>query len=205
MIEDTGERIIPENMNITNELLIEHLTRYHFSVPFVQGRVLDFAAGAGYGTHIIAKKCKKHIEEIIGVDIDPDVVKYAQKQYYHPLSSYQIADVTDNDLSDQLGRFDTILSFETIEHVEAENQFLENVYQLLKPGGTLILSTPFGAGRGKPCGSPFHVHQVTEGEFFEMFQNFSSKTFYYQKGALIEPAANATQSHYPLGIVIARK
>ncbi|WP_163539309.1 class I SAM-dependent methyltransferase [Gracilibacillus sp. YIM 98692] len=205
MLEDTGERIIPEKMKITNELLIEHLARYHFSVPHVHGRVLDFATGAGYGTHIIAKKCKRKMEEIIGVDIDPEVIEYAKKQYYHPLSSYQLEDVTDHALPEKLGQFDVILSFETIEHIENEEQFLKNVYDLLKPGGTLLLSTPFGQGRGIPSGSPFHVHQVTVEEFIEMFENYQEKDFYYQKGALIEPMNTSQQHHHPLGIVIARK
>ena len=55
MLEDTGERVIPEEMSITNELLIEHVARYHFALPFIKkGRVLDMASGSGFGTHIIA-------------------------------------------------------------------------------------------------------------------------------------------------------
>ncbi|WP_073203262.1 class I SAM-dependent methyltransferase [Gracilibacillus kekensis] len=205
MIDDTGERIIPEQMKITNELLIEHLARYHFSVPHVYGRVLDLATGVGYGAHVIAKKCKKQIEEIIGVDIDPEVIKYAQGQYYHPLSSYQVEDVTDTKLPEKLGQFDVILSFETIEHIENEVQFMENIFKMLKPGGTLILSTPFGEGKGIPCGSPFHVHQMTENEFMQMFEKFKTKVFYCQNGALIEPVNTAQMVHHPLGIVIAQK
>ncbi|WP_058308031.1 class I SAM-dependent methyltransferase [Gracilibacillus massiliensis] len=205
MIEDTGERIIPEQMKITNELLIEHIARYHFAVPQVYGRVLDFATGVGYGAHVIAKKCKKQIEEIIGVDIDPEVIKYARGQYYHPLSSYQVEDVTDTTLPEKLGEFDVILSFETIEHIENETQFMDNIFRLLRPGGTLILSTPFGEGKGKTCGSPFHVHQMTENEFMHMFDKFEVRDFYFQNGALIEPVKTAQMVHCPLGIVIAKK
>ncbi|GAE94859.1 glycosyltransferase [Gracilibacillus boraciitolerans JCM 21714] len=75
----------------------------------------------------------------------------------------------------------------------------------MKPGGTLILSTPFGEGKGKPCGSPFHVHQMTKTEFMSMFDDFESSEFYFQRGALIEPVATAQLEHYPLGIVIAKK
>ncbi|WP_018932296.1 class I SAM-dependent methyltransferase [Gracilibacillus lacisalsi] len=205
MLKDTGERVIPDQMAITNELLIEHLARYHFSVPYVHGRVLDFATGTGYGTHIIAKKCKKKVSEIVGIDIDPEVIKYARGRYYHPLSKYLVEDVTDPKLSEKLGQFDVILSFETIEHVKDEQQFLANVFQLLKPNGTLILSTPFGKGRGKPCGSPFHVHQLTPQEFFELFKNYSKTEFYYQNGPLIETFSTSVQKHHPLGIVVARK
>ncbi|WP_208589903.1 class I SAM-dependent methyltransferase [Gracilibacillus suaedae] len=205
MLKDTGERVIPEKMDITNELLIEHLARYHFSVPHIYGRALDFATGVGYGAHVIAKKCKHELDEIIGVDIDPNVIQYAKANYYHPISDFRLADVTEPTLPDQLGTFDVILSFETIEHIKDEEQFMENIYQLLKPGGTLILSTPFGEGKGIPCGSPFHVHQMTENEFVSMFDQFPKKKFFYQKGALIEPKEGSQMDHKPIGIVIAYK
>ncbi|GGM19381.1 hypothetical protein GCM10011351_01530 [Paraliobacillus quinghaiensis] len=205
MLEDTGERVIPENMKITNELLIEHVARYHFALPFIKGRVLDFASGSGFGTHIIAKKKKKEITEIIGVDIDDSTLEYAKHHYYHPKSSFYQADVTDTTLPEQFGQFDTIVSFETIEHVEAEEQFLSNIYNLLKPGGKLVLSTPFGKGRDVPCGSPFHVHQLTPAEFASLFSDYSSVTHYVQKGALIEPRDHATLEYHPLGIVVCEK
>lgn len=208
MIKDTGERIIPENMKITNELLIEHIARYHFAIPYMTGgRILDFACGAGFGTHIIAKKKKQEIDEVIGIDLDKEVLAYAKQTYYHPKSTFIQGDVTDPNLVDQLGMFDSIVSFETYEHIAEEVKFLTNVYQLLKPGGTLVLSTPFGKGRGEPCGSPFHVHQITPAEFNHLFDpfDFHSITYYVQKGALIEPADTARLDHYPLGIAVCKK
>ncbi|MGP4108006.1 class I SAM-dependent methyltransferase [Virgibacillus sp. L01] len=205
MLKDTGERVIPEKMKITNELLIEHMARYHFASDFVHGRVLDFASGTGYGTHIIAKKCKDKVNEVVGVDIDPESVKYARATFYHPLSTFIECDVTDPAVPDKLGQFDCILSFETIEHVEEESQFLANIYQMLKPGGTLILSTPFGEGRGVPCGSPFHVHQLRVDEFRNLFPKYTAKEFYFQKSALIKPADFNTTEKLPLGLVICKK
>lgn len=205
MLKDNGERLIPENMKITNNLLLEHIARYHFSIPLVSGRILDFASGSGYGTHIIAKSCKHHIDEIIGIDIEEEAIDYAVQHYYHPLSCFRKEDVTDPDLPKKLGQFDVILSFETIEHVKEEDRFLTNIYNLLKPGGILILSTPFGEGRGIPCGSPFHVHQLTVEEFQSLFEAYSKKEFFFQKGVLIEPAAHAREDYYPLGIVVCQK
>ncbi|WP_117169972.1 class I SAM-dependent methyltransferase [Paraliobacillus sediminis] len=205
MLEDTGERVILEKMKITNDLLIEHVARYHFALFFIKGRVLDFACGTGFGTHIIAKKLKNEITEVIGLDISTDALEYAKHHYYHPKSSFFQADVTDSSLIERYGEFDTIVSFETLEHIEAEENFLSNVYKLLKPGGKLILSTPFGEGRDKPCGSPFHVHQLTPEEFEQLFANYSTVTHYVQKGALIEPRDHATLDKHPLGIVVCEK
>lgn len=207
MLEDTGERVIPEKMDITNPLLIEHLARYYFAMDYAQGRVLDFACGSGYGSHLIAKQCTKEVDEIIGLDNDPDVIAYAKGNYYHPLSEFIEGDVTGPSLPDKLGQFDCILSFETIEHVHEEKQFLANIYRLLKPGGILILSTPFGQGRNQPTGVPFHVHQLTIDEFKHLFDPYpyQSVEFYDQTGALIVPESFKSDRYFPLGIAVCKK
>ncbi|RLQ95210.1 class I SAM-dependent methyltransferase [Falsibacillus albus] len=202
-MEFTGERIIPEHMKITNGMLLEHLARYHFAIHYAKGRVLDFACGTGYGSNIAAKAKKKVIDEIIAVDIDPETIQYAKQHYYHPSVRYITGDVTDPTLPSSLGQFDVIMSFETLEHVSQENEFMDNLYDLLKPGGTLIVSTPFGSGRGKPTNEPFHVHQLTEDEFKGLFKGYKNTDFYYQKGVLIEPKRKGI--HYPIGIAVCEK
>ncbi|MFZ4452933.1 class I SAM-dependent methyltransferase [Salibacterium aidingense] len=203
MLEDTGERIIPKKMKPENGLLLEHLARYTFALPYVKGRVLDIAAGTGYGAQMTAKKKKKEISEILGVDVDPETIRYARQHYYHPLLTFQTADALDPDIKKELGTFDTILSFETIEHVPDDQVFLKNILSLLRPGGTLVLSTPFGQGRGNPSSSPFHYHQITEEEFRDLFLNYPATSFYYQRGVTIEPKREGL--HYPLGIAVCKK
>ncbi|CAM3497821.1 class I SAM-dependent methyltransferase [Cytobacillus oceanisediminis] len=203
MLENTGERIIPEELPITNGMLLEHLARYYFSLYYAKGRVLDIACGTGYGSKIMAKSKKEEINEIIAVDIDEETLKYARQNHYHPHVKYVKADAADEKLPDDLGLFDVITSFETIEHLETEEAFLDNLFKMLKPGGILILSTPFGAGRGKPTREPFHIHQLTEEEFIELFEPYGDTEFYYQRSVLIEPKREG--KHYPIGIAVCRK
>lgn len=203
MLENTGERIIPEEMPITNGMLLEHLARYYFALYYAKGRVLDIACGTGYGSKIMAKAKKKEINEIIAVDVDGDTLKYARQHHYHPLVQYVQANAEDEILPDQLGFFDVITSFETLEHLESEEIFLNSLYKMLMPGGTLILSTPFGAGRGKPTREPFHYHQLTENEFTDLFKAYGETEFYYQRSVLIEPKREG--KHYPFGIAVCRK
>ncbi|WP_347861591.1 class I SAM-dependent methyltransferase [Salimicrobium sp. PL1-032A] len=203
MLEDNGERVIPEFMNPENMLLLEHMARYQFALPHLYGRVLDLSCGAGYGTHMIAKHRKKEVGEVIGVDLDKDIIHYAKGKYHHPKSSFQVHNAIDQELPEKLGSFDCLVSFETLEHIEEEQKLLNNYHRLLKPGGTLIVSTPFGKGRGVPSGSPFHVHQLKMEEFKGRFTNYEAVSFYYQKGVLIEPKREDV--HYPLGIAVATK
>ncbi|AST92564.1 SAM-dependent methyltransferase [Sutcliffiella cohnii] len=203
MLELTDERVVPEKMKLTNGLLLEHLARYHFTIPFLHGRVLDFACGSGYGTHIMAKIAKKKVTEVVGIDISEETIMYAKKTYYHPKSSFIVGDVANPNLPSNLGNFDCIVSFETLEHVKQEEQFLLNIYNMLKPGGILILSTPFGQGRGYPTNEPYHVHQLSREEFFNLFPTYDEVNFFYQKGVLVVPKNDSTD--YPIGIVVCKK
>lgn len=214
LLKDTGERVIPELMKPTNGLLLEHLARYSFSTPYIHGRVLDIACGSGYGTHMMAKSCKKENVSIVGVDIDPETIEYAIKKYHHQKVEFKTADCTDPELPTQLGYFDTILCFETIEHVQEDGLLLRNLYNMLKPGGTLVISTPFGKGRGEPCGSIFHIHQYTKQEFIEMFQEYTEAEFFFQRGVAIELGIKKPNGEvayprknirYPFGIAVCTK
>lgn len=205
MVKDTGERVIPEKMKVTNNMLIEHLARYHFAGLLANGRVLDMACGSGYGTHILAKNSKHHVDEVIGIDKEQAALDYAEYKYFHPQSTFKKANVVDPALPGQLGKFDCIVSFETLEHIQDEKQFLANINQMLKANGMLILSTPFGKGRGQPCQNPFHVHQLTIDEFKDLFNDYASTTYYLQKSALIIPAELAQGTHFPIGIAVCRK
>ncbi|MFC7062935.1 class I SAM-dependent methyltransferase [Halobacillus seohaensis] len=203
MLKDTGERVIPKEMDPMNNLLLEHIARYHFSELYVHGRVLDLACGVGYGSAHIAKKRKKHIDEMIGIDICKDTIQYAIQNYYHPLLEFQVGDILHADWVTEIGQFDTILSFETIEHIPDEKIFMSHIHKLLKPGGTLILSTPFGKGISYPSGSPFHYFQMTAEEFKGLFKDFSEVEIFYQNGVTIEPPRNGV--YYPLGVAVCQK
>ncbi|WP_353892579.1 class I SAM-dependent methyltransferase [Proteinivorax hydrogeniformans] len=182
-MELTQERVIPKKMKETNGLLIEHIQRYKFAQKYCQGRVLDIACGVGYGSsYVITKK----VNEYVGVDISHESIDYAKKHYNHPTASYLTGDCLDKQLPEKLGVFDTIVSFETIEHFYGDDIFVNNLYKMLRPGGTLLISTSFGKGKGKSCGNEFHVHQYKEEEFVEVLSKFSDLDMFYQWGKRIE-------------------
>ncbi|CAM3302430.1 class I SAM-dependent methyltransferase [Brevibacillus invocatus] len=203
MLEWTGERIIPKQLKPTNGMLLEHIARYYFATPYIKGRVLDIACGTGYGSHMVAKERKRELTELIAVDNDDDTIYYANREYNHQKIIYQKEDALDPDLPEKLGMFDTILSFETIEHVADDQRFMDNLYQMLKPGGMLILSSPFGRGRGMPTSEPFHVHQLTPAEFEELFVRFRETEIYYQRGVTFEKPRDGVR--YFIGVAVCTK
>lgn len=202
-LEWTGERIIPKLMKPMNGMLLEHIARYYFAIPYIKGRVLDIACGTGYGCHMVAKDRKREVHEIVGVDVDQETILYANREYHHQKVTYIQGDALDPELPEKLGLFDTILSFETIEHVQNDQLFMDNLYRMLKPGGMLVLSSPFGRGRGMPTSEPFHVHQLTPKEFEELFTRFSSMEMYYQRGVTFEKPRDDVR--YFIGVAVCTK
>ena len=48
-----------------------------------------------------------------------------------------------DEMSKDLGKFDQIICFETIEHILNDKKLVKDFYSLLNPGGKLLLTTPY--------------------------------------------------------------
>ena len=133
----------------------------------LRGRVLDLGCGTGYGCHELA--ALDPIGEIVGIDGSPEALALARRYYPHPKITYDRGDLTHPGWGSNRGRFDAILAFEILEHLEREEAFWSGVRGVLQPGGTLWLSTPLGRGRGRPASDPYHVHQLRRSEVEALF------------------------------------
>lgn len=134
-LEFTGERFTPECLR---EIWYEHYHRYAFAQPLARGlRVLDAACGEGYGSALVAGVA----ESVLGLDVSSEAIAHARARYAQPTLRFEQADVT---ALDQLpaASFDLILSFETLEHLHAQEAMLRGFRRLLAPGGLLLASTP---------------------------------------------------------------
>ncbi|MBM7557158.1 class I SAM-dependent methyltransferase [Halanaerobacter jeridensis] len=184
-LELTEERVIPKKMHPENGLLIEHIARYKFASKYAQGRVLDFACGVGYGAEVLLAM-GEGIKEIVGVDIDARSIEYARVTYDYPQTNFFVGEATDEQVIQNLGKFDTIISIETVEHIKDDYQFVHNLKKLLKVDGTLVISTPFGEGRDEECSNPYHYRQYTEEEFRDLLSSFTEVEIFCQRDDIIE-------------------
>jgi len=116
ILKSTGERVTPGDMRHDILTLQEHMARYNFALGFcVNGTVLDAACGAGYGTHMLNEAAIS----ATGWDISPEAINFAKSKYN---GTFEIKDLSKK-LPDK--HFDTIVSFETIEHMKDPNNFLK--------------------------------------------------------------------------------
>lgn len=108
----------------------DHINRYRFATERVKGRVLDAACGVGYGS----KMMQDAGHEVVGVDVEPEAISYAIEHYAGP--KYVLGDVIQ---APWTGTFHYAVSFETIEHLDNDVGFLN---QLRKSASFLICSVP---------------------------------------------------------------
>jgi SAM-dependent methyltransferase len=113
------------------------ITSFLTDIP-TGARVLDLGSGTG---ELLASFADRGWDRV-GVDISASGVDLARLA--HPEITFVLADAT-ADLGTvlELGTFDVVVSTETLEHVTLPRPFLANAYRALKPGGRLVISTPY--------------------------------------------------------------
>lgn len=134
---NSGERQVTSNLS---DIRPDHLGRYEFACQYLSqnDKVLDIACGIGYGSFILARSTDG--VSVTGVDISRPAVEYANKFYKKSNNRFIEADCLTVEFD--ASSFDTIVSFETIEHIDKDEVFIKRVNQFLKTGGTFVCSTP---------------------------------------------------------------
>lgn len=177
-LEFTGERFTPE---CVREIWYEHMHRYAFARPLARGlRVLDAACGEGYGSALLADAA----EEVLGLDISPQAIAHARARYGTRANlRFDVADCTALDHLPSAS-FDLIASFETLEHVEAQERMLDGFARLLKPGGLLLVSTPDKRNYSDIPGTvnEYHVRELYRDQFEALLASrFAAHRLFGQK------------------------
>ena len=168
-LEWTGEQVIPEEMWRDPRDLIAHLSRYIFCLRYCQNKVvLDCASGAGYGTMMLSWVAS----QVTGVDINSDCITYAEAHYATPRNMFVKGDA--RKLPADNGTMDCVVSFETIEHMLRPEEFMAEIYRVLKPEGMLICSAPENSG------SIHHVAEYSAGALEDLLLGFKRREYFVQ-------------------------
>jgi SAM-dependent methyltransferase len=193
-LEFTGERFIP---GAQGPIWIEHWHRYHFAAPWAHGkRVLDIACGEGYGSALLAR----HARAVTGVDVSPAAVEHARNAYAGvPRLEFLQGSCAAIPLPD--ASIDFAVSFETIEHIHEQSEFLAELARVLAPDGVLLLSSPDKAEYGdrRAYANEYHVRELYRDELAALVQArfphvrwFAQKPTFFSVIAPEGPAAAGT-------------
>lgn len=99
-------------------------------------RLFEIGAGNGHVAGVLAGRGY----EVSGIEPSIDGVRLANQ--FAPGAKIWAGSVYD-DLSAHHGQYDVVYALEVLEHLYAPRELIAQATRLLRPGGALILSTPF--------------------------------------------------------------
>jgi SAM-dependent methyltransferase len=177
----TGERFLP---SCSGEIAYEHWHRYAFARRFaIRKRVLDAACGEGYGTALLGVVA----QSALGIDFDMATISHASATYGRGTRVRFIA-TSCTGLPLPSAAFDLVVSFETIEHLSAEEQpdMLSEFARVLAPDGLLIISSPNKRlySDARDYANPFHLQELYRDDLARLLgRRFPAQRWYHQRMA----------------------
>lgn len=112
-------------------------TRLKLSYKWLSGKaenLLDAGCSYGYGTKYYKDKAKN----VYGIDMDELHIEIASERYKGV--SFSVASVEGTNFESNF--FDEITINDVLEHTNDKIKTLNEMYRILKPNGTIIISTP---------------------------------------------------------------
>lgn len=172
------ERVVPGQTGVLN--VMKHIARYNLALQLCQGkRVLDAACGSGYGSKILSMVSR----EVVGWDIDRSTIDYARKNYGSDHSSFYPVDLNNLGKIDRRtiggsNSFDTLVCFETLEHLEDPPKFLSEIARFCLPAATIIASLPLNEPQGF---NEHHRHRYTLETAKDLFSSVKEMGSFIQR------------------------
>ena len=160
----TAERVSLEKSD--NYVFQRSLLAYHRAAELVEGDILEVGTGTGYGVEIIASKATRYIS--LDKQLPNTPLQLENVEYYY----MEVPPIGFENTS-----FDSVVSFQVIEHIEKDIDFVREVSRVLRPGGKFVVSTP-----NAPMSitrNPWHVREYNADELRNLLECHFSKVEAY--------------------------
>ena len=160
----TAERVSLEKSD--NYVFQRSLLAYHSAAKLVSGDILEIGTGSGYGVEILAPKATRYIS--IDKKLPKNILQLDNVEYY---------DMEVPPIEFENGSFNAVVSFQVIEHVKEDLEFVREVARVLRPEGMFVISTP-----NAPMSltrNPWHVREYNADELRNILECYFSKVYAY--------------------------
>ena len=151
----TAERVSREQSD--NYVFQRSLLAYHKAAELIEGNVLEIGTGEGYGAEVLAP----HTMRFITID------KTTPERLYQA-ANVEFVEAAVPPIPAENNSFDYVVSFQVIEHIKRDFDFVREVHRVLKPGGKFIVTTP-----NAPMSltrNPWHVREYRPEELTNMLE-----------------------------------
>ena len=137
---------------------------YVVAKEYIGGDVLEVGCGEGRGVGLLMQ----HARSFTAVDKIQEVISDLKIKYpsgrFLSMNIPPLKELADN-------AYDSIASFQVIEHIQDDVLFLKEIYRVLKPGGIALLTTP---NRSMSLSrNPWHIREYLPDEL----KNIAAKIF----------------------------
>ncbi|MBK9720318.1 MAG: methyltransferase domain-containing protein [Saprospiraceae bacterium] len=141
-------------------VFMRQLFAYEQAAQEIHGEVLEIGCGEGYGIKLLAPHASRYIAIDKHIPSNQENFKNIEfKQMEVPFLQG-----LNND------RFDIVICFQLIEHIQDDKTLLSEIHRVLKPGGKLLLTTP-----NKTMSltrNPYHMREYTTEEFKNLMSQY---------------------------------
>jgi SAM-dependent methyltransferase len=127
--------------------------------------ILDNACGSGYGSNYLSGFAGK----VTGIDISEAAISICKNDYHKDNLSFYRMDGAKLSFVDNC--FDAVISQDTLEHVEADGAFISEIHRVLKPGGKLVIFTPYSPVHNPKPKNIYHVREYSRDTFLTLLNS----------------------------------
>lgn len=156
----------------------DEFRRIHQSIKSRIDSKIESILDVGCGEAWVAKEYIKRGKKVISMDISEENPSRAVKNYKSENHIGIIADAYHIPLKDN--SIDCVIASEIIEHVINPKEFIDELLRVIKPGGKLIITTPYNETLtyqlcvhcNKPTTKHAHLHSFNENIIKELIPNY---------------------------------
>lgn len=132
------------------------LKAYYEARTYISGDLLEVGCGEGRGVELLAPLAHSYsaIDKI--AELTNTIKAKHPEAIFYNMNVPPFTGIVD-------ASFDTVVTFQVIEHIQDDLAFLKEIHRVLRPGGKAIISTPnieLSLTR-----NPWHVREYTAAQF----------------------------------------
>ena len=162
----TAERVSQSDVS-DNYVYQRSVLAYVEAAKRIHGNVLEIGTGSGYGVEMLSEKADTFLTidkfaSQVGTELSEKLDNVEFKQMNVP----PLTGLPDN-------HFDFVVSFQVIEHIKKDGDYVKEIHRVLKKGGKFIVTTP--NKKMSLTRNPWHIREYTVDELTTLLKSsFSS-------------------------------